>query len=66
MKKSHKKEDWYNERCDELFKLMKYYNHSDNTKFDWAKYDIDIDNISKLENNSKLTIMDDLDALAKA
>ena len=66
MKKSHKKTDWYRERCDELYKLMKYYNHSDNTRFDWAKYDIDIDNISKLENNSKISIMDDLDALAKA
>jgi len=66
MKKSYKKEDWYNERCDELFKLMKYYNHSDNTRFDWTKYDIDIDNISKLENNSKISIMDDLEGLAKA
>jgi len=66
MKKSHKKADWYSERCDELYKLMKYYNHSDNTRFDWAKYDIDINNISKLENNSKTSIMDDLDALVKA
>jgi hypothetical protein len=66
MKKSHKKADWYKERCDELYKLMKYYNHSDNTRFDWAKYDIDIDNISKLEDNSKIATMDDLDALAKA
>jgi|13_taG_2_1085334.scaffolds.fasta_scaffold01956_4 hypothetical protein len=66
MKKSHKKQDWYKGRCDELFKLMKYYNHSDNTRFDWSKYDIDIENISKLENNSKTSIMDDLDGLAKA
>ena len=56
MKKSHKKEDWYNERCDELFKLMKYYNHSDNTKFDWKAWDIDIDNINKLQENSKMDV----------
>lgn len=54
IKKENKKEDWYNERKGELFKLMKYYNHSDNAKFDWKAWDIDIDNISKLEENSKM------------
>ena len=66
MKKSHKKADWYNERCTELFKLMKYYNHSDNRRFDWDKLDIDLDNINKLVENSKMNAMDELDALAKA
>ena len=54
IKKNDKKKDWYNVRKDELFKLMKYYNHSDNTKFDWKAWDIDIDNINKLEENSKM------------
>lgn len=63
MKKSHKKEDWYKSRSDELFKLMKYYNHSDNIRFDWFKYNIDIDNISKLIDNSKMDIMDDIEKI---
>lgn len=54
IKKENKKEDWYKDRKDELFKLMKYYNHSDNTRFDWNAWDIDIDGISKLEENSKM------------
>lgn len=54
IKKENKKEDWYNDRKEELFKLMKYYNHSDNTRFDWKAWDIDIDSITKLEENSKM------------
>lgn len=54
IKKENKKEDWYSGRKDELFKLMKYYNHSDNTRFDWKAWDIDIDSITKLEENSKM------------
>tara|TARA_R100000458_G_scaffold30300_1_gene27795 strand:+ start:1051 stop:2340 length:1290 start_codon:yes stop_codon:yes gene_type:complete len=54
IKKNDKKKDWYVDRKDELFKLMKYYNHSDNTKFDWKAWNIDIDNINKLEENSKM------------
>lgn len=54
IKKENKKEDWYKGRKDELFKLMKYYNHSDNTRFDWKAWDIDIDGITKLEENSKM------------
>ena len=42
IKKQDKKKDWYKDRCQELFKLMKYYNHRDNTKFDWKEWDIDI------------------------
>tara|TARA_B100000029_G_scaffold511224_2_gene604684 strand:- start:8605 stop:9903 length:1299 start_codon:yes stop_codon:yes gene_type:complete len=56
IKKYDKKKDWYSVRKDELFKLMKYYNHSDNAKFDWAAWDIDIDSINKLEENSKMGI----------
>ena len=54
IKKENKKEDWYSLRKTELFKLMKYYNHSDNTRFDWKAWDIDIDGITKLEENSKM------------
>jgi hypothetical protein len=54
IKKENKKEDWFSLRKTELFKLMKYYNHSDNTKFDWEAWDIDIDGITKLEENSKM------------
>ena len=54
IKKHNKKEDWYKDRKVELFKLMKYYNHSDNKKFDWNEWDIDINDINKLEANSKM------------
>ena len=57
IKKNDKKKDWYSERKDELFKLMKYYNHSDNAKFDWKAWDIDIDGITKLEENSKMDVI---------
>ena len=56
IKKYDKKQDWYKDRCAELFKLMKYYNHKDNTRFDWKEWDIDIDNIHKLKNNSKMEV----------
>ena len=54
IKKNDKKKEWYSQRKDELFKLMKYHNHSDNTKFDWKEWDIDINNINKLIDNSKM------------
>ena len=56
IKKQNKKEDWYKQRKDELFKLMKYHNHKDNTSFNWNEWDIDIDSISKLEGNSKMDV----------
>ena len=57
IKKHDKKKDWYKDRKGELFKLMKYYNHSDNAKFDWQAWDIDIDGITKLEENSKMDVL---------
>jgi len=57
IKKNDKKKDWYKDRKGELFKLMKYYNHSDNAKFDWKAWDIDIDGITKLEENSKMDVL---------
>ena len=65
IKKSHKKRDWAKDRMEELFKLMKWYNHQDNTRFDFAKEGIDPDNISKYEGNNKMNIMDDLENIAK-
>ena len=61
IKKGHKKEPWAKSRMGELFKLMKYHNHKDNTRFDFTAYDIDIDSISKLEDNSKMGWMDKLE-----
>jgi hypothetical protein len=54
IKKNDKKKDWYKDRKEELFKLMKYHNHSDNTRFDWKEWDIDINNINKLIDNNKM------------
>ena len=56
IKKFNKKEDWYSIRKEELFKLMKYHNHSDNRNFDWKAWNIDIDNINKLQDNSKMDV----------
>lgn len=61
MKKSYKKEDWYKDRCDEIFKLMKWENHKDHVGFDWAKENIDLENISKLQGNCKMSVMDSLE-----
>ena len=63
MKKSHKKADWYNARKDELFKLMKYENHKDNVRYDFGKYNIDIDTVAKLHDNCKMAEMDRLEGV---
>ena len=63
MKKSHKKADWYNTRKDELFKLMKYENHKDNVRYDFGKYNIDIDTVAKLHDNCKMAEMDRLEGV---
>jgi len=61
MKKSYKKADWYKSRCDEIFKLMKWENHKDHVGFDWLKEGIYLDDIQKLQNNCKMSIMDSLE-----
>ena len=61
IKKGFKKEEWSKNRLRELYKLMKYYNHNDNTKFNFSEYDIDVDNIHKLEENNKMAIMDEVE-----
>jgi hypothetical protein len=63
MKKSHKKEEWYQERRDELFKLMKYENHKDHVGYDFTQYDIDIDTVAKLHENSKMNEMDRIEGM---
>jgi len=65
IKKGYKKKSWAKSRMQELFKLMKYENHKDNRKFDWGKYDIDLDNIAKYKENSKLHLMSELDSIKK-
>ena len=56
IKKNDKKKDWYKDRKGELFKLMKYHNHRDTYNFDWGAWDIDIENINKLEENNKMEV----------
>lgn len=63
MKKSHKSQPWYKERCDEIFKLMKWENHKDHVGFDFAKEGIYVDDISKYQANNKMSIMDDLEGI---
>jgi hypothetical protein len=61
IKKGFKKQPWAKGRMGELFKLMKYHNHRDNVNFDFSAFDIDLDSISKLEENSKMSWMDKLE-----
>ena len=65
IKKNHKKQDWAKDRMQEIYKLMKWYNHSDNKSYDWLKYDVDIFAIDKLESNCKMNLMDELDSISK-
>jgi len=66
IKKYHKKQEWAKNRLTELFKLVKWHNHQDNKNYDFTKYEIDIENISKLEGNCKNSIMDALESIAKS
>tara|TARA_R110000751_G_scaffold45681_3_gene103455 strand:+ start:305 stop:1678 length:1374 start_codon:yes stop_codon:yes gene_type:complete len=62
MKKGYKKADWYKPRCDEIFKLMKWENHKDHVGFDWLKEGIYLDNITKYQDNCKVSTMDSLES----
>jgi hypothetical protein len=57
IKKYFKKESWAKERMGELFKLMKYANHSDNTNYDFASEGIYMDDIAKYRANSKMNMI---------
>jgi len=63
MKKSYKKSDWYKSRCDEIFKLMKWENHKDHVGFDWAKENINLDDIQKYADNCKMSVMDSMEQI---
>ncbi len=65
IKKGYKKESWAKPRIAELFKLMKYENHKDNANYDFIKYGIDIDTVSKFHENSKMTEMDVIEGVIK-
>lgn len=66
MKKAHKKADWYKQRREELFKLMKYENHKDHVGFNWSEFDIDVNSIEKLYGNSKMNEMDKIEGILKS
>jgi len=63
IKKGHKKTDWCKDRQLEIFKLMKWYNHGESKNYDWGKYDVDIENITKYESNCKMNLMDELEGI---
>ena len=65
MKKSYKKADWYKNRCDEIFKLMKWENHKDHVGFDWSKENINLDDIQKYKDNCKISVMDEMENIGK-
>jgi hypothetical protein len=59
IKKGYKKEPWYKERCDEIFKLMKWENHRDHVGYDFAREGIYMDDIQKYKDNCKMSLMDE-------
>jgi len=63
MKKSYKKAEWYEERKQELFQLMKYENHKDHVGYDFSKDGIDITTVAKLHDNCKMFEMDRLEGV---
>jgi hypothetical protein len=65
MKQGFKKESWYKERCEEIFKLMKWENHKDHVGYNFAQYGIDPTIVAKLHDNCKMDIMSDLESIKK-
>lgn len=63
MKKSYKKAEWYEERKNELFQLMKYENHKDHVGYDFSKDGIDITTVAKLHDKCKMFEMDKLEGV---
>ena len=61
IKKNHKKASWAKDRMTELFKLMKWANHADHVNYDFSKDGIDVENIYKYKENSKMSVMDELE-----
>mgnify|MGYP003625632857 CR=1 FL=1 len=68
IKKFYKKEPWAKERVSEIFKLIKWENWKDARKqgaFEFEKYDIQPDNISKYKDNCKWELMNEMDSIVK-
>jgi len=63
IKKGYKKADWYKQRCEEIFKLMKWENHRDHVGYDFAKEGIYVDDIQKYKDNCKMSVMDSLEQI---
>ena len=63
IKKGYKKADWYKQRCEEIFKLMKWENHRDHVGYDFAKEGIYRDDIQKYKNNCKMSVMDSMEQI---
>jgi len=63
IKKNHKKQDWAKGRMKELFKLMKWANHADHINYDFSKDNIDVEQIHKYKENSKMRVMDELEQI---
>jgi hypothetical protein len=61
MKRGYKKAPWYKERCGEIFKLMKWENHRDHVGYDFTKEGIDIETITKLHDNCKMNLMNEME-----
>ena len=50
----------------ELFKIIKYENHKDaSNTWEFDKYNIDPTEIAKYKENSKMSIMDELEGIKK-
>jgi hypothetical protein len=66
IKKNFKKEQWAKDRILELFKIIKYENHKDaSNTWEFDKYNIDPTEIAKYKENSKMSIMDELEGIKK-
>ena len=61
IKKGFKKQSWYKERIEEIYKLMKWENHKDNKNYDFSQYGIDPTTVAKLHGNNKTSVMDELE-----
>ena len=68
IKKFYKKEPWAKDRVTEIFKLIKWENWKDARKqgaFEFEKYDVQEDNITKYKDNCKWSLMNEMDSIVK-
>ena len=64
MKKGYKKESWYRNRVEEIYKLMKWENHKDHVNYNFAQYGIDPTTVAKLHENNKMSMMDEIEGIS--